>query len=30
MLERCKKTVSDPEAKKEIDKYIESIKKPNS
>lgn len=30
LLERCKKTVSDPEAKKEIDKYIESIKKPNS
>ena len=30
MLERCKKSVSDPDAKKEIDKYIESIKKPNS
>ncbi len=29
MLERCKKTVADPAAKKEIDKYIESIKKPN-
>jgi|ERR1043165_2198724 tetratricopeptide (TPR) repeat protein len=29
MLERCKKTVTDPAAKKEIDKYIESIKKPN-
>jgi predicted Zn-dependent protease len=29
MLERCKKSVSDPDAKKEIDKYIESIKKPN-
>ncbi|MES2621455.1 MAG: tetratricopeptide repeat protein [Bacteroidota bacterium] len=30
MLQRCKKSVSDPDAKKEIDKYIESIKKPNS
>ncbi len=29
LLERCKKTVKDPAAKKEIDKYIESIKKPN-
>ncbi len=29
MLERCKKTVKDPAAKQEIDKYIESIKKPN-
>lgn len=30
MLERCKKTVSDPGAKKEIDNYIQNIKKPNS
>lgn len=30
MLERCKKTVADPEAKREIDGYIESIKKPKS
>ena len=29
MLERCKKTVTAPEAKKEIEHYIESIKKPN-
>jgi len=30
MLERCKKTVNDPAAKKEIENYIQSIKKPNS
>jgi DNA-binding SARP family transcriptional activator len=30
MLERCKKTVSNPDAKKEIDNYIKNIKKPNS
>lgn len=30
LLERCKKTVTNPDAKKEIDNYIESIKKPNS
>ena len=30
MLERCKKAVSEPAAKKEIEKYIESIRKPNS
>ncbi len=29
MLERCKKTVRDPKAKKEIENYIQSIKKPN-
>lgn len=29
MLKRCKKTVADPAAKKEIEKYIEQIKKPN-
>lgn len=29
LLERCKRTVNNPEAKKEIEKYIESIKKPN-
>ncbi len=29
MLERCKKTVTDPAAKKEIESYIQSIKKPN-
>ncbi len=29
MLERCKKTVSNPEAKKEIENYIQRIKKPN-
>jgi len=29
MLERCKKTVNDPKAKKEIESYIQSIKKPN-
>jgi tetratricopeptide (TPR) repeat protein len=29
LLERCKKTVSDPELKREIDKYIQSIKKPS-
>lgn len=29
LLERCKKTVNNPEAEKEIEKYIESIKKPN-
>ena len=29
LLERCKKTVSNPEAKKEIENYIKSIKKPN-
>lgn len=29
MLERCKKTVTDPAAKKEIENYIQSIKKPN-
>ena len=29
MLERCKKTVNDPAAKKEIENYIQSIKKPN-
>ena len=29
MLERCKKTVTDPKAKKEIESYIQSIKKPN-
>lgn len=29
LLERCKKTVNSPELKSEIDKYIESIKKPS-
>jgi predicted Zn-dependent protease len=29
LLERCKKTVSNPEAKKEIENYIQRIKKPN-
>lgn len=29
LLERCKKSVKDPAAKKEIEKYIESIRKPN-
>ncbi|HLP50457.1 MAG TPA: tetratricopeptide repeat protein [Chitinophagales bacterium] len=29
LLERCKKSVSSPDAKKEIEKYIESIRKPN-
>ncbi len=29
MLERCKKTVTDAATKKEIEKYIEQIKKPN-
>lgn len=28
LLEKCKKTMQDPEARKEIDKYIEQIKKP--
>jgi predicted Zn-dependent protease len=28
LLEKCKKTVSSPELKSEIDKYIQSIKKP--
>jgi tetratricopeptide (TPR) repeat protein len=30
MLERCKKTVANPDAKREIDNYIQNIKKPNS
>jgi tetratricopeptide (TPR) repeat protein len=30
LLERCKKTVTNPATKKEIEKYIEQIKKPNS
>lgn len=30
LLERCKKTVSNPETKAEIEKYIKSIKQPNS
>jgi tetratricopeptide (TPR) repeat protein len=30
MLERCKKTVTNPDAKREIDNYIQNIKKPNS
>jgi cytochrome c-type biogenesis protein CcmH/NrfG len=30
MLERCKRTVTNPDAKREIDKYIEGLKKPNS
>lgn len=29
LLERCKKTLSNPEAKKEIENYIKSIRKPN-
>lgn len=29
LLERCKKTVTSPELKSEIDKYIQSIKKPS-
>jgi len=29
LLERCKRTVTEPAAKKEIEKYIQSIKKPN-
>ncbi len=30
LLERCKKTVSNPATKKEIENYIKSIKQPNS
>lgn len=30
MLERCKRTVNDPEAKREIENYIKSIKKSNN
>jgi tetratricopeptide (TPR) repeat protein len=29
-LERCKKTVSNPELKKEIENHIKNINKPNS
>jgi tetratricopeptide (TPR) repeat protein len=29
LLEKCKKTVNSPELKSEIDKYIQSIKKPS-
>jgi len=29
LLEKCKKTVDNPEAKKEIDGYIQKLKKPN-
>ena len=30
LLDKCKKTVKEPAAKKEIEKYIEEIKKPKS
>jgi Tfp pilus assembly protein PilF len=30
LLERCRKTVREPEAKKEIDQYIQNLKKANS